>query len=639
VSGIAGAWNLDGQPMAADVLAAMSGRLHHRGVDGERRRTSGSVGFAHQHLWVTPEEEGEAQPLVGPSGAMLVMDGRIDNRDELIAALRLERTVSDAACVLSAYEAWDDRFAERLNGDFAVAIFDPARCRLLVARDAIGVRPLYYFHNERLFAFASEIKALLAHPDIPTQPDDDGLADFMFIGARPLDRQDLTCFKNISALIPAHIGVITPTGTSVRRYWDFDFGRTIQFGSIEEYVDAFRERFAEAVRRRARSRRPVAVSVSGGLDSSSIFCQAEMLRRRGAIPAPAIKGFSHVSESSDTDESAFLLDIERQYGVEICRYPIEPLIGIVGGVDDQIRTIEAPFLDSMWGVSREVHMRAAASGARVFLTGHWGDQVLFSAAYLIDLFNQFSWPSILRHTREHARYFGGAETWVLRRRFLFDLARHHVPRALVPPLKWLRLRLMAEPEAKGWLSESFLSQARRLRYRPIRFPGVFHSAHARSLYLEARSKYHVQSMEWNNKVAALYGLDAAFPFLDRDLLVFLMAIPGEFYAWQGVPRALLREAMRGILPEPIRVRTWKTDFTGFVNQGVAQDLEVMLHALSAESTGVRLGYFDAARLVPEMTRLAAAVGTTACVESWALTDTFGLEMWLQVFSGDVPKLR
>src|SRR5688500_13674886 len=145
MSGIVGVWNLDGAPLDARVLCAMSESLRHRGPDGEGRRVLRSLGFACQRQWVTHEEIGEIQPLVGAAGVVLVMDGRLHNRDELLADLRLSPTASDATCVLAAYERWDERFAERLDGDFAIAVFDESKQRLLLVRDAIGIRPLYYF--------------------------------------------------------------------------------------------------------------------------------------------------------------------------------------------------------------------------------------------------------------------------------------------------------------------------------------------------------------------------------------------------------------------------------------------------------------------------------------------------------------
>jgi asparagine synthase (glutamine-hydrolysing) len=180
-------------------------------------------------------------------------------------------------------------------------------------------------------------------------------------------------------------------------------------------------------------------------------------------------------------------------------------------------------------------------------------------------------------------------------------------------------------------SDRFLDRALTFADRPVTLDIDFHSAHARAIYLAARSKYHVHCLEWNNKIAASYGLDATFPFLDRDLVQFLMAVPGDVQARNGVPRALARDAMRGLLPESIRTRTWKADFSALVNSGVAQDAEALRHMLSSQSLAARLGYFDTTRVAAEVERLADGATGEHCVDSWDLTDLLGLEVWLQVF--------
>jgi asparagine synthase (glutamine-hydrolysing) len=140
-------------------------------------------------------------------------------------------------------------------------------------------------------------------------------------------------------------------------------------------------------------------------------------------------------------------------------------------------------------------------------------------------------------------------------------------------------------------------------------------------------------MEWNNKCAALYGLDAALPFLDRDLIEFLMAVPGEVQNRDGVPRALLREGMAGILPESVRARTWKADFSGTMNRGIDRDLGQVSARLTHGSLAARLGYLDERRLAAALPGLAAEVEGPACVGAWDLADLFALEVWLQVFLG------
>ena len=635
MSGIVGMWNLDGRPADSDILRTMTAATAHRAPDGARLHVDGAFAVAHQHLWVTCEEIGERQPISGASGAVLALDGRIDNRDEMLRALDLPASATDAACVLAAYERWGDACLERLNGEFALAILETSRRRILLARDAIGVIPLYYVQLPRLFAFASEIKALLAHPDVAVRPDDEGLADYLMTDARPLDRQEVTCFEAIHAVVPSHVVVVGGERAIARRYWDFDAGRRLRLASFDEYVEAFRERFAVAVGRRMRAAGGVAVSVSGGLDSSSIFCQAETLRRRAAGCRTKVLGISYTGAmGTDADEREYQQMIEREYGIALDRFPIEPYTGLVDGVDDQVRIVEAPFIDYLWGVTRELQRRARAGGARVLLSGHWGDQVLFSAAYLVDLFDRLAWGRLRRHAREYARYFGETGARVLVGRVPMDIARHHLPRAIVGPLKWARRRLRREHRPKPWFSDRFLERALRCADRPATIGSGFHSAHARSIYVEARSKYHVHCLEWNNKIAARQGLSASFPMLDRDLVAFLMAVPGEIQNRDGVPRALLRAAMTGVLPEAVRARRWKANFSETVNDGVARDAALIARALSPDAVVVRRGSVDGNRLAPEVGRLIAGLAAPVCTASWDLADLYGLERWLQVFLGD-----
>lgn len=263
--------------------------------------------------------------------------------------------------------------------------------------------------------------------------------------------------------------------------------------------------------------------------------------------------------------------------------------------------------------------------------------MLISTAYLVDLFRRFSWRQIRRHQREYVRWLGPGEAQVLSRRFLLDLARHHTPASLVPPLKWVRRRWLGAERQRPWFADAFLGRALRFANQPATLGDGFHSAHARAMYLEARSKYHVHCLEWHHKIDARQGLDAVMPMLDRDLLAFLIAIPGEIQTWNGVPRGLLREAMRGILPESVRTRTSKGDLTNLLNRWIARDAPVIRGTLSAKSLSVQRGYLDGARIAPALEQLAAGLEGPDCRNSWDLADLFGLEAWLRVFFNPAPQ--
>jgi asparagine synthase (glutamine-hydrolysing) len=629
-----GVWNRDDRPADAALLARMAGALAHRGPDGAGSRVAGAFGLAVQHLWVTPEEQGETQPLMGPDGLLVALDGRLDNRDELVAQLDLGDAASDAACARAAYARWQDGAIARLSGDFALAILAPSQRRLVLARDPIGLRPLYYHEGSRHLAFASEIKALLRHPEIAAEPDDEGVADCLLLGARSAGGYERTCFAGVRALPPAHLLVADARGCVVRSYWEFDPTHRIVLPAFEQYAEAFHERFAAAVRRRIRSAYPVALSVSGGLDSSSILSQAEVLRRAGAVRCPGLVPITYTGvEGSAADEQAYVAELERHFGMTAVRLPLPAHVGVAARVREQVWHAESPMVDGLWGMTRRVLEEASARGARRFLTGHWGDQMLYSSAYLVDLARRLAWRDLVGHMRELGRWFGAIERRDIRRHFFEDALRYLTPGWALPALKRLRRRLPGQVRTPTWMDATFRRRMLRGSLRPAAFGAPFGTAQARSLYVEARARYHVQCMEWNNKLAGLLQLDAAFPFLDRDVIAFLMATPGEIHNWQGVPRALMRAAMRDVLPAAIRQRSWKADFSDVVNAGVHGDLAAVGELFDAGALSVQHGYVDPKRLERERARVAEGLAGDDCLASWEVTDVLGLESWLRVFFG------
>jgi asparagine synthase (glutamine-hydrolysing) len=627
MSGIVGLWNLDGQPVSSTLLNALSGPLAHRGPDAYGQWLRDSIGLACHLMRITPESAAETQPAIHPSGPVLVFDGRLDNRDELLAQLKDARGITrqspDTALILAIYDIHGERFIEHLAGDFALALYDPRRKTLLLARDVLGIRPLYHTRVGNCFLFASEIKALLAHPKMTARPNDDMLACYI-ASSRPKD-VSMTCFQGIVSLPPAHVAVIRPEGTSTRQYWDFSVTAQ-RFDSIQEYAGAFRHYLTQAVQRRLRSTPPVVVSISGGLDSSSILCLAERERRARPQTAPSLVGLSFLSpEGSPSDEKEFLVHIEHMYGLSIQRMPTAPG-GIMTACQEALWHIEAPFLDQQWNTTHAFFQTARQLGARVILTGHWADQVLFPQGYLVDLFRRLAWRDIHSHLSEFGRWMTEADPRFFRQRFWLDLIKHHVPARLFPLLR--RLRTTPPP---AWYADSF--RRRALRHVPSQPVLGTHlpTVHARSLYEEVRSSFQTRCMEWDNKVAAMHGCDIAFPFLDRDLIMFLMGIPGEIQTWKGVPKGLLREAMRGILPDAITDRTWKANFSHLVNDGMRQDYPQLVNCLGAESAAVRRGYLDRTTTDSLLQSYRQQLKNQTSEAAWALSDLLGLELWLQVF--------
>lgn len=629
MSGIVGIWHLDGRPADRREIARLLATIRHRGRDAEAVRVIGGAALGCCLARTTPESVSEIQPAVAADGTMLVLDGRLDDRDELSAALASHVTVSreapDSTLALAAYRAFGDDFPARLAGDFALGLFDPRRRRMVLARDAVGVRPLYYLAAERLFLFASEIKAIVAHSAVEARPDDGALADFLFtrcVGREPTWR---TFFEDVASVLPAHVVIAEPRGVRRMRYWDFDVTRRLTFACESEYAEAFKQYFDRAVRRRLRSVRPAAVSLSGGLDSSAVFCAAHAWPRGERNGPVAPIGVSLTFPDGDpSDEKQYLAAIERACGAAIVRLH-DPPIGLANRCQDAIWHAEGPWLDGQWNATHAQMSAVRDLGASVLLTGHWGDQFLFDDAYLVDLCRSGRWQTALRHATTYSRWMDVPEAH-FKRRLAVALLKYHAP-DVAAVCRRVRDAVRRRPSARAWYSDAFVRRERPAARQRIRTDSP---AHARSLYGEIRSQYAVSCMEWNNKIAAMHGLDIAFPFLDRDLVGFLMAIPGEMVTRAGVPKALLRDGYRGVIPDDIVHRSSKADFTDRTNAGVTTDRSIVLdgirNGLSVERRYVRRDALDAIAAVPLDD--ASSVGN-----AWALSDLFALELWLREFVG------
>jgi asparagine synthase (glutamine-hydrolysing) len=629
VSGIVGLWNLDGRPVHPDELAGMCAALAHRGPDGRGDWIDGPVALAGQLLRVTPESTAEAVPSIDPYlRTVLVWDGRLDNREELLSILTgssdLSPQSSDPAIVLAAYRAFGDCLPERLSGDFALGLFDSQRRRLLLARDTIGLRPLYYSRVGDAFCFASEIKGLLAHPQVAAGPNEDVLADFLLHGLTATGEEN-TFFANVYRVLPGEVVTVTERETRRRPYWTFEQRAPVRLRCFEEYVEGFRHYFTNAVRRRCRSASPVAITVSGGLDSSSIFCVAENLRKSNGNGGSHSIGISNsFPAGGPADEQTYLEEIERAYETIIERLPITSP-GILMGAEDRTWHVEAPWVDSQANTTAALLSASRRQGARTLLTGHWGDHVLFEQVYLVDLFRRFRWLTIWRHLNEYPRWFTEGRPGVFGRQFLGDLTRAHLPERLVPMLRGIRSRLRrwrAEPHC---YTEKVQARARKL-VSPVTLADSL-SAYRRAV----RSNNHILSLESCNKIGAMHGLEFAFPFLDRDLVSYMLAIPGQVAAQNGVPKALLRAALRGVVPQPILERRWKADFTRWVDEGFRREFDQLAQLLESDSKAVQAGYVQGDAIRQELDRSRELLCGKTNVMSKALSRLVGLELWLRAF--------
>lgn len=582
----------------------------------------GGAAIGHQYSRVTPESIAERQPFVWDD-AVVSFDGRLDNRDELLRLCTCagggEYPVSDAAIVLATYRAYGDACAARLVGDFAFALLDTRERRLLLARDVMAARPLYYVSLRNSIAFASEIKSLLAHPAVAAKPDEDGLADLVLNGYCD---GHTTWFEDIRTVPPGSVVAVTPERLTVTRAWDFD-GREVRYAAASDYVDHFRMLFSQAISRRMRSAHPVAVSVSGGVDSSAIHCVAARLG------TASVRGFTLAfPRGTAADEHPFV-DALRGQRLHIDDVPVDRVRWLRG--DQNVAQMEMPGL--FWEKHDVLLARARQAGCRVLLSGFFGDQILTGEAYLVDLVRRGHLSLVRHHLRETAAWMSDVDPRIPRRWFVRAAARAIAPAWMRRVARVAINRTLNRASYAPWFTKQFRERALQRALDRAGLPRRFASAHTEEGWRLATSGYYLSALLQTGSAGAAHQLDTAYPFRDRDLVSFLIGVPGEVVIENGVPKGLLRRSLDGILPDPIRLRRSKADGTAFSNAAALAEEETVRQMLNPNSLSARAGFLDAGVLRSEMPAL---FGTALkCDDTahfgWQIGDTLALELWLQRF--------
>ncbi len=270
--GIAGVFRFDGQPISTPTLKHMSDVIAHRGPDGEGHYTDGAVGLAHRRLAIIDLSPGGRQPMSNADGSViLIYNGELFNYQELRVRLQAAGygfvSQSDTEVILHAYEAWGADCVKQFNGQFAFVIWDRPRQRMFLARDRFGVKPLYYFQDSEKFVFASEIKAILAYPNVSRSVDVSALNEY-FTFQNVLT--DHTLFDGIQLLPAGCFLTVDANGVNQTRYWDYCFSDEPLSLSEDEAAEELFRLFKQAVTRQLISDVPVASYLSGGMDSGSI---------------------------------------------------------------------------------------------------------------------------------------------------------------------------------------------------------------------------------------------------------------------------------------------------------------------------------------------------------------------------------
>lgn len=552
--GIAGALLLRSGAALPDP-ARMIATLRHRGPDGLGYFRSPTCALASARLSIIDLETGD-QPVANEDESVwTVLNGEIFNfielREELQGLGHRFRTRSDTEVIVHAYEEYGDRFVERLSGQFALALWDVRRQRLLLARDRVGIRPLFYAKVDGQLLFASEVKAILAVAPEAAALDEQGLAQvFTFwgtVGPR-------TVFRGVQSLPPGHRLVLEQGAERLERYWDWSFpeGPGQSNLTLDEAAERLHGLLKETVRQQLRSDVPVGAYLSGGLDSSGI---AALAREH----VGTLQTFSLTFEDPEFDESAYQRRMADYLGVK--HSPLRCTAEDIGNIfPDLIWHTETPILRTapapLMLLARHVHEQ----GFKVVLTGEGADEVfggydLFKegkirrfwarqpdSAWRPLLFSRL-YPYLARSpvaNRHFARLFFGQRLNELENPFYAHLTRWNTTRGIFKLLspEWLERLSSTNPE-----------EALKERL-PVGFMNW--NALGRDQYVEVKTLlegYLLSSQA--DRVSLAYSVEGRVPYLDHRVIEFANALDPRYKLRALREKVLLRRALRREVPEAI----------------------------------------------------------------------------------------
>jgi len=585
--GICGAFSFSGTPVDRGLIGDMCNVILHRGPDGSGTYLSGPVGLGHRRLSII-DLSGGAQPIANEDGTIqIVFNGEIYNfievRAQLVKSGHIFKTESDTEVIVHAYEEWGEECVTRFNGIFAFALWDAKQTRLFLARDHLGVKPLYYVKLGDLFVFASEIKALLKAPCCPKEVDLKALGELFAL--RYVPSPD-TLFQNIKKLPPAHSMVVDCRGVKIQRFWKRTPQLLTQWKETE-LVEAYQELLEDAVRLQMRSDVPVGLFLSSGIDSGALLA---MMIQRSSKPIHTFTiGFEEGNESNETTDARKLA---AEFGADHSEMIVGP------------RDYQDYYERYLWDLEEPVGNESAAAfyfvsmiasqKVKVALTGQGADEpwagynryigIKLSETYARlprFLTHHMILPTILRFAKDERLRRGvvALEEPDILARFVKIYSFYNSGMKAKLFLPWVLQQVSSDGQ-----------DARQALRRLQSDVGGLDSL-TQMLYIDTRANLPDDLLMVSDKTSMANSLEARVPYLDYRLVEFIETLPAslKLRGFQG--KYLHKKALAKWLPATI-INRKKKGFANPVHQWLRKSMKHYVNdCLLSERSAVRR-YFD-----------------------------------------------
>lgn len=558
--GIVGIINKEGRPVEFDILSRMAETLNHRGPDDEGHLIDGSVGFYHKRLSIIDLVSGHQPMTFGP--VSIVFNGEIYNYIELRESLKQLghsfQTTSDTEVILHMYAEYGLDFIQQLNGMFAFLLYDSGKSQIIAARDHFGIKPLYYFANEKYLVFASEIKALLQHPAVTSEPDYEGIYDYLSF-QYVLD--GVTMFKNIRKIPPGHYQVIDLNSMSINtvRFWEPSF-KVDHHHTETHFIYELQNLLVDTINIQLRSDVPVGAYLSGGMDSSLVtILAAEKYPGR-------IKTFTGAfREGPQFDESRYAKEVAEHCGAEMFMvYPTESdfidlLPRLIYHMDEPAA---GPGLFPQFMVSR-----LASQEVKVVLGGQGGDEIFGGYTRFVVAYLEQALKGAIFETHEEGEHIVSLTSILPNLPYL---------KQYVPMLQkfWQKnvfedsdrryFRLIDRSEGDMGLLSGDFKNGYNLKELFSRFQKVFNHPDTLSYYNKMTHYDMVASLpallQVEDRVTMANSLESRVPILDHRIVDLITSIPPRMKFKGAEMKYILKKTIKTILPPSIYHRKDKMGF-------------------------------------------------------------------------------
>ncbi len=546
MSGICGIIRFDSKEVKKEEIEKMLGAMQNRGSDAEGLWIEGCVGFGHKMLWTTSESFHENQPLVRQGeNLVLTADARIDNREELIEKLEIckdnYKIITDTELILLSYQKWGEDCPRYLVGDFSFLVWDKCKKKLFGARDHIGIKPFYYFHNDDFLVISSEATSFFYLDEFKRIPNLESMK--FFLDTHAIAHHE-TFYKALYRLEPGHTIEIKNRQINKKRYWfpeKININKNITF---EEASIQFRELLTEAVKARLRSHKSIGFELSGGVDSSSILSTAMKVLKYSSP-----KVFSMRYRDMQCDESMYIgaveedlkittininaadLDYQNKYSISAFNHICPYWPG------------NALFLNNFSEFEKVKNEQV-----RVVLTGQGGDHIVGGNLYrFADLFIRVKLLTFWKELRLYSSPVKIINRYVLSQ--FFNKRTKKILRTLLH-----RNTLSNEQKYHKSLRQTECIKA----VEEHSYESLAHKEDL-GLIIGALNATWVDNNPYQS--AGRYNIEFRHPFFDIRLVEFTLSLPSEYKLNNGVDKQILRSAMQGILTDVVRNRNSKAEFS------------------------------------------------------------------------------